>query len=366
VLSPGNKQYQCPAADEVELSIFGPGYGECVVAHIGNNDWLVIDSCLENEAKRAVALEYLERLGVDVASAVRVVVATHWDDDHIVGLADICRASVSAKFVCSAAMTSEQFESILATWRLRSFLPGGSGIDEMDAIIQVLENRGAVSASAQKVLWSSDEPTRVEVRALSPSEAAVAAMIGRFADAAAQASGTPLSRRLPNIVDNHASVVIGLAVGDARALLGSDLQMRSDRHFGWFAIIDAFSGAQRYQTYKVAHHGSSNADHDDIWQKLLQPEPIAAVTPFVRGGTHLPTNDDCDRIRRRTSEAYLTSPARPQRFRDRNPRAERLMRRFSRQLYSVPSRFGHVRLRKKTTSANSNWNVSLFGAATKL
>jgi len=125
VLSPGNKQYQPPAADEVEVSIFGPGYGECVVVHIGNGDWLVIDSCLEGKAKRAVALEYLESLGVDVASAVRVVVATHWDDDHIVGLADICRASVSAKFVCSAAMTSEQFESILATWRLRSFLPGG-------------------------------------------------------------------------------------------------------------------------------------------------------------------------------------------------------------------------------------------------
>jgi beta-lactamase superfamily II metal-dependent hydrolase len=366
VLSIGSRQYQAPATDEVEVSIFGPGYGECVVAHMGHNDWLVIDSCLEDKAKRSVALEYLETLGVDLSSAVHLVIATHWHDDHIVGLSDVCRATASAKFVCSAAMTSEQFESILATWRLRSFLPGGSGIDEMDAIVQVLKNGGAVRASAQKVLWSRNRPTHAEVRALSPSEAADLAMILRFGEAAAQASATTLSRRVPNIVDNHASVVISLVVGDARILLGSDLLVRTDRNFGWFAIIDSFSGTNHYQAYKIAHHGSSNADHDDIWRELLQPEPVAALTPFVRGGKHLPTDDDCDRIRRRTSEAYLTSPPRTQRFRDRNPRAERLMRRFTRQLHSVPSRFGHVRLRKKISSGNSNWNVSTFGAAAKL
>jgi beta-lactamase superfamily II metal-dependent hydrolase len=365
VLLRGNRQYQAPADRQIEVSVFGPGYGECVVAHLGNNDWVVIDSCMEHRSKRAVALEYLETLGIDIASAVRLVVATHWDDDHILGLAEICRASATAKFVCSGAMTSEQFQSILATWRLRSFLPGGSGVDEMDSVLQVLEGRGAVRASAQKILWSRDEPSRSEIRTLSPSEAADAAMIVRFAETLADAQVSPVSRRLPNIIDNHASVVISLVVGNARVLLGADLLVRSDRKFGWFAIIDSFSGG-KYQAYKVAHHGSSNADDDEIWQELLQPQPFAAVTPFVRGGTTLPTDADCERIRARTTEAYLTSPPRPQRFRHRNPRAERLMRRFSRQVYSVPTRFGHVRLRKDIDEKNGNWDVSLFGAAAKL
>ncbi|PXF57856.1 MAG: hypothetical protein C4B58_08625 [Deltaproteobacteria bacterium] len=37
-----------PSPDELEISLFGPGRGECVVAHLGNNDWLVVDSCLDN------------------------------------------------------------------------------------------------------------------------------------------------------------------------------------------------------------------------------------------------------------------------------------------------------------------------------
>ena len=83
-----------------------------------------------------------------------------------------------------------------------------------------------------------DRPNRAEVRALSPSEAADIAMIFRFGEAAGQASATTLCRRLPNIVDNHASVVISVVAGDARVLLGSDLLVRGDRNFGWFAIHD--------------------------------------------------------------------------------------------------------------------------------
>jgi len=37
---------QKPEKDEIEVSIFGPGYGECIVIHIGNNEWVVIDCIL--------------------------------------------------------------------------------------------------------------------------------------------------------------------------------------------------------------------------------------------------------------------------------------------------------------------------------
>ena len=33
-----------PQANEVELSLAGPGYGECVLIHVGNNTWVIVDS----------------------------------------------------------------------------------------------------------------------------------------------------------------------------------------------------------------------------------------------------------------------------------------------------------------------------------
>ena len=92
-----------PTSHQLEISVFGPGIGECVVVHVGDGDWIVVDSCLNRQSGRPVALDYLRSLGVDVASQVRLVVATHWHDDHIRGIAEILRAAESARFVNSAA-----------------------------------------------------------------------------------------------------------------------------------------------------------------------------------------------------------------------------------------------------------------------
>ena len=32
-----------PAPDELEVSLFGRGVGECAVVHLGSGEWLVVD-----------------------------------------------------------------------------------------------------------------------------------------------------------------------------------------------------------------------------------------------------------------------------------------------------------------------------------
>ena len=61
-----------PADDEFELSVFGPGMGECLVIHLGQGDWLVIDSCRYPGAKSPVAIAYLEALGIEPSDAITV------------------------------------------------------------------------------------------------------------------------------------------------------------------------------------------------------------------------------------------------------------------------------------------------------
>lgn len=39
-----------PAADEIEFSLFGPGYGEAVAVHLGDGTWLLIDSCIDPDS----------------------------------------------------------------------------------------------------------------------------------------------------------------------------------------------------------------------------------------------------------------------------------------------------------------------------
>jgi len=56
-----------PAVDELEVSVFGPGVGECVLVHFGEGEWMVVDSCLDRATSRPAALDYLTELGVDVA-----------------------------------------------------------------------------------------------------------------------------------------------------------------------------------------------------------------------------------------------------------------------------------------------------------
>ena len=79
-----------PASDEIEVSLFGPGYGECVLIHLGLGEWLVVDSCVNQYAGGTPALDYLQTIGVDIAHAVVIVTASHWHDDHIRGLSALC------------------------------------------------------------------------------------------------------------------------------------------------------------------------------------------------------------------------------------------------------------------------------------
>ena len=73
-----------PRDDEFELTLLGPGYGESIVMHVGEGAWVLVDSC--GRANAPAALEYLGTLGVDPAEAVKLIVASHWHDDHVRGI----------------------------------------------------------------------------------------------------------------------------------------------------------------------------------------------------------------------------------------------------------------------------------------
>jgi glyoxylase-like metal-dependent hydrolase (beta-lactamase superfamily II) len=129
-----------PRPNELELSLFGPGIGESLVIHLGNGDWVVVDSCLD-EQRQAVALGYLESLGVDVAAQVKLVLVTHWHDDHIRGMSQVVAAARTAEFACSAALDGQEFLNLVAARKEVSLVGQTSGVEEFESILDILAGR---------------------------------------------------------------------------------------------------------------------------------------------------------------------------------------------------------------------------------
>ena len=135
-----------PESDELEISLFWPGFGECIVAHLGRGDWIIVDSCLGPDGQTPARLDYLKRLGVDVSTSVKRVVANLWLKDHLRGLAQTVSECSSAKFICSQALWSKEFVALTELWKKTSLT--ASPVDELSRVIETLaRSEGALKGS---------------------------------------------------------------------------------------------------------------------------------------------------------------------------------------------------------------------------
>lgn len=353
--------------------MFGPGFGECILLHLGDGNWAVIDSCRDATSKKPAALQYLSSLGANPATSIQLVVATHWHDDHMDGISTVFQTATSAVFACTGAVQQNDFKEVLAAWTGTRFLPGGSGVDELRSIMVELKKRRTNSrhvapklASVGKSLWPANgkpNPLAMCIKCLSPSDAAVLATISRLKGVTP--ANSKIRRRLPRLLENDTSVVLSVEAGGHRVLLGGDLHVKGDRSLGWLAIVDDHAGVNaKHHAFKVPHHGSPTGDHDEIWDKLVVGQTCAVTTPFVGGKVQLPSVADCKRILSKTQNAYLSAPPLAGKFRDANKTVERMMQEATRSLHFVPGKYGQIRLRKNLSDAHdAPWRVELFGSA---
>lgn len=366
-----------PQHDEVEVSVFGPGYGEGIAVHTGNHDWIVVDSCIEPGAQQPAVLEYFNALDIDPSTAVKLVIATHWHDDHIRGLGKIFSACDNATFVCSSALRTSEFMTLVKAYGARP-MDEYSGVQEFSDIIAVLETRAQRSggepvlptwAIANRLLWrkvpdDAASEFSCEVHALSPSDASLlfAQMeIAKLVPERKTPKGQIVSRS-----PNHLAVVLWIRINNVSILLGSDLEETSDPRTGWSVIVDSETTTwQDASVFKVPHHGSRNADHPRVWTDMLVKQPVAVLTPFKRGSVTLPRDSDINRIRQKTPDAYITASL-TYRHKRRARVVEQLLRGATRRIQPVHGRYGHTRLRTRPTHPSARWQVALFGDATML
>ena len=136
---------QAPAKDEIDVVIFGPGFGgKSSLIHIGDGEWIVIDSCIDNTSSQPAALAFFEHIGVDPAVAVRLICASHRHDDHVGGISKIVEVCKNADFACSMALSSGEFVELASVYNRNRALIQPSGSSEMYDVLSLLEKRGQI------------------------------------------------------------------------------------------------------------------------------------------------------------------------------------------------------------------------------
>ncbi len=369
---PGNDLHRPPQNDEIEVSIFGPGYGETILVHIGLGDWLIVDSCLDRASKIPAPISYLRKLGLNTASAVKIVLASHWHDDHIRGLSSVFEECASAAFFCSASLRNTEFLTLVRSLGTHSIDPG---VQEFAKIIDLLTSRaksggkGFASpewAMADKRLWArNDSVCAAEVFALSPSSASLTLSLREISQLIPEFDQQ--QRRAVALTPNHAAVVLNITVGSQTVILGSDLEETVNQATGWSVIVDSVARpTAKAQVFKVPHHGSANGHQSRVWNEMLHKDPFAVLTPFVNGSINLPTRQDVHRICQMTPNAFSTTRLTVDRQKKRHGALERTIKEVVRKIRTIPNVPGHIRLRKTLSNSDPAWQVELFDGAVPL
>jgi hypothetical protein len=363
-----------PAADEFEVSIIGPGRGECVILHLGDNQWCIVDSCIPRSFSEAAAVEYLNGFQNDALAGVKLIVATHWHDDHIRGLASIVRRVPNASFFCSAAINTDNFFALAGT--ATTAIQGNSGVEEFAAILGLIAGN-ALTGQAKRLAspkWVIENRNLVQlpqngrsfpvsITALSPSDGTMKLALDEIAKLIPRTGEA--QRRVTSRSPNHTSIVLWIEAGPLRALLGADLEHTGNAGEGWMAVLQCHKGRQGLPSasfFKVPHHGSANADHPGVWTQMLAQNPVAVVTPYNGGATRLPGPADLVRLSGRTNSLYCTA-AGAGKAPARDSVVEKTMRQQLKGRRVIEGQAGHVRVRWSLSGEGANPVVETFHSA---
>ena len=373
--------HRAPHPENVEVHVFGPGYGESLLIHTGKNRWIIVDSCKKSSKSSPAAIEWLHQIGVDPSQAVTHVVATHWHDDHVRGLGETLEQCAAATFVCSSALLSRELIALFED-AAQPLQAHSSGVDEIRRVVAELTRRRANSsaklvglgieyAKANTRIVHDEGLPSCEVWALSPSSAEIELSLREFVK---MLDDSPKNRAKPVVrptKPNDTAVVLWIKIGERILLLGADLEERrssprsnATADCGWTAILTSGSRPKyEAEIFKVTHHGSETGHHDEIWSTLLRPTPLSLMTPFVRGKCRLPNDDDKSRILALSGEAYISARPQPKKYK---PKDRVVAWAYQGKNPTVPAAMGHIVARASALDATCPWDIQLLEGALPL
>jgi len=364
-----------PLGHEFELTLFGNGYGECVLLHMCNNKWIIVDSCVNPSTDKIAPIEYLESIGVDITKQVELLIVSHWHSDHIKGASKICQLCENAKLALSHAMQAREFfRFINVINQRRTFNYTGESTDEISQVLETMIKRKQSSGEYSYIWASADKPlyfnkidgngSDVKVVALSPSDHSITTASVEIAKLIPKANtGIKVQS---NINPNFFAVALWISIGNIQILLGSDLEERGHPRGAWSIIANNKNRPNGLaDVFKVPHHGSQNAYCNNVYDKMLTDEHISVLTPFTHGKVVLPQDTDITRLKeQKCSGIYMTCKVSSKNVKH-DAVVEKILRESTKSRKTLNS-FGWVTLRKNVLDVSDDWKIITNGHAHKL
>lgn len=333
---------QPPAASEIEISLFGPGTGECIVAHLGNNEWMIVDSCSAYGTRQPIALSYLKELGISFDD-VKCVVITHFHDDHIRGMASVIDSCVNAEIYISGALTTNESIAFLLAHAEEDILADRlkPSTFEIAKILKACGERHVRLVVENTALYRRNG---VEVNALSPSSVAVAESRLSFEKGFVEA-GVGFRKLANKLHPNLCAIALHVCNGTDTILLGSDLEVSSDPGLGWEAVLRNMNKPSTMAAlFKVPHHGSKTGHSNGVISKMLKSMPVSILTTF--DSSSLPREEDIERICKYSSRLYHTTlPKSSARLPKRGRAVEECLAAVTKSRRALEGRIGHIQVR---------------------
>jgi len=356
-----------PDKDEIEVSIFGPGYGECVLLHVGNNSWIQVDSCIDSNTNHSASLQYLNKIKVKAQDAIQTIIASHWHDDHIRGLSEITNLAKNAEFWCSMALNRKEFLTLVCAYQDAGI--NDNGITEFSKILNILKTRKAERKDCLKRakanciiredrIQNKDKKYKIFIKSLTPMDGAITKAFNEISSCLPE-EYIP-KRRIISQRPNQTAVVLLVQIHKTVILLGSDLEERANKENGWTAIVDSnIWNNKKSSVFKIPHHGSISAHCEEVWQKMLTPSPISLLTSYNNAGQILPTTDDIERICGKTKRAYIAGLPKIYKSPKRPKSVEKTIKETVKKIHMTNGQLGQIRLRKKIN--RGEWRIDLDG-----
>lgn len=343
-----------PSDDVIEVTLFGKGVGECIVMHLGFGRYVTIDSFINSETNRPVALDYLESMNVS-ADSIDCVAVTHWHKDHVLGIAELVKSvSSSARFVMPAVVNDECFTKFVEVSDVQ--LKGQSPAAEFHNALRIIKERKLkiVLATNDKLILggqmkaSGRSKQSINLYSLSPNDEQMLEYLTYLKSLTDKVAQRPTYTFAE---ENNISTALWLDFVMDKVLLGGDLETD-----GWNAIVNDRVVAGKASLFKVPHHGSVTAHLDSVWTEMLIEKPVSMLSVFSPSG--LPNDEDKRRIKERSKLMVVAGERvgimkRPGFF-------KKLNKCSSVQLSPLDTNIGMVRARKPI-SGTLDWTIECFG-----
>lgn len=304
-----NEYIQPPKPDNLEITVFGPSYGESIVLYIPSIGWGVIDSCKFklNEKNVNLPLDYLTGVLHPHYPQLAFVILTHPHEDHYKGLDEIIKMYPGGvKRVCWYSGDGiRELKKYICQQRVagRTVLPG---FPEVLNTMQDSPQKGCQTRRLSELTTIAETPLSKLV-ALSPSSLNIKMYVEKLFKAI-PVVGEPV-RPMNDNEHNLISTTLFLKFGKLQAIFGSDLENTNDKSSGWNAIVHNNDCPELWTNFvKIAHHGSINGYNSKVWEEHCKyNKPIAAITPFLNGNIYLPDSDLINILKDNVSKLFLTS-----------------------------------------------------------